>query len=206
MGEHALDPPDSATIGLRAVGDLRVPWDGIALATVMAVAAFLGTVASLLNDRRPLAVVVLAFVPYVAFHLLFQETIFARYALPTMPLLAWLAIRGVNTVGRAARFVAAVVVATSLAIAVPPGLAYAKEPHPAFKAIAAMAAKASTTGPIAVYSHFSLRRPLQAAAPMGSPIVEPRRSYEWLGLVDYWRGGGAAPSGSSPTHSEPISR
>jgi hypothetical protein len=44
-----------------------------------------------------------------------------------------------------------------------------------------------------VHAHFSLRRPLQAAAGDALSIVEPRRSYEWLGLVNYWRRGGRAP-------------
>src|SRR4029079_5305906 len=44
-----------------------------------------------------------------------------------------------------------------------------------------------------IYSHFSLRRPLQASPPMYAPIVAPRRSYEWLGLVNYWSGGNDAP-------------
>jgi hypothetical protein len=50
-----------------------------------------------------------------------------------------------------------------------------------------------TAPPAAVYSHYALRRPLQAAAPSGVRVVEPPRSSEWKGLVDYWRNGGEQP-------------
>jgi len=170
-----------------------LPWDSVALATAVGVVAVVGLIASLVNDRRAFTVVALAFVPYLAFHLLLQETIFVRYALPTIPMVAWLVVRGAAVAGRAAPMAAGSFIVASLAIAVPPAVAYAKEAHPAFRAIAAMRARAATTAPAGVYSHFSLRRALQVAAPAGSPVVEPRRSYEWLGLVDYWRRGGTAP-------------
>jgi hypothetical protein len=170
-----------------------LPWDSVALATAVGVVAVVGLIVSLVNDRRAFTIVALAFVPYVAFHLLLQETISVRYALPTIPMVAWLVVRGAAVVGRAAPVAAGSFIVVSLAIAVPPAVAYAKEAHPAFRAIAAMRARTATTAPAAVYSHFSLRRPLLAAAPSGSPVVEPRRSYEWLGLADYWRRGGTTP-------------
>jgi len=84
------------------------------------------------------------------------------------------------------------VVAVTVVIAVPDGVIYARQPHPAFQAIAAMKSQAASP-PAAIYSHFSLRRSLLASAPEHVTIVEPRRTYEWLGLVDYWRRGGEAP-------------
>jgi Protein of unknown function (DUF2723) len=170
-----------------------LPWDTLALAVTIGVASAAGAIVSILRDRRALAVVALAFAPYLAWHLLFQETVFVRYALPTLPLVTWLAVRGAAVAGRAAPYVTAVVVALALVIAVPDGVVYARQPHPAFQAIAAMKTRAADSAPAAIYSHFSLRRPLQATAPGHMTIVEPRRSYEWLGLVDYWRRGGDAP-------------
>jgi hypothetical protein len=52
-----------------------------------------------------------------------------------------------------------------LAVAVPAGIAYGREANPAFRAIAAMKSKAVASAPAAIYSHYSLRRPLQASAP-----------------------------------------
>ena len=75
----------------------------------------------------------------------------------------------------------------------PVGLAYGREPHPAFRAIAArLGTGAGRTPPAACSSHYSLWRALQAE-PDGLPLVEPRRQYEWLGPVEYWKGGGTAP-------------
>ena len=35
-------------------------------------------------------------VPYLVFHLLFQDTSFTRYAVPLVPVVAWLAVKGVE--------------------------------------------------------------------------------------------------------------
>ena len=47
--------------------------------------------------------------------------------------------------------------------------------------------------PAAVYSHYAVLRPLQAADTGPLHVVEPPLRYEWLGPVNYWRGGGTAP-------------
>jgi hypothetical protein len=72
------------------------------------------------------------------------------------------------------------------------GYIYGREPHPAFRAIADMTREAARRTPAAVFSHYSLRRPLQAA-PTNLPVVEPKRNVEWLALADYWLKGGRAP-------------
>jgi hypothetical protein len=115
-----------------------------------------------------------------------------RYALPALPLVAFLAARGVTAVGRAAPFVAVPVVAASLLVAVPAGIAYGREPHPAFRAIADASRRAGTDRPAHVYTHFGLWRALQADG-AALPVVPPRWQYEWLGAVDYWKRGGTAP-------------
>jgi len=170
-----------------------LPWDTLPLGIAIGAATAVGGLVSLATDRRALTVIAIAFAPYVVFHLLFQETVFVRYALPTLPLVTWLAVRGAATTGRAAPYVTSLFVMVALAIAVPSGVVYARQPHPEFQAIAAMRSRAAVSPPAAIYSHFSLRRPLQASAPEHITIVEPRRSYEWLGLVDYWRRGNDAP-------------
>lgn len=170
-----------------------LPWDSIVLAIAIGVCSIGGCVLAARRDRRALAVMAIAFGPYLVFHLVLQETVHVRYALPTVPLLAWLAARGVAGTGRGVKYVAAGLIALTLLITVAGGIAYAREAHPAFRAIEAMTARAQVSPPAALYSHFSLKRPLQASAPPGVRIVEPRRSYEWLGLVDYWRGGGTQP-------------
>jgi hypothetical protein len=169
-----------------------LPWGSALLAGVVAVAATAGLLIAMMRERLALAWLLVAFAPYAAFHLLFQETIMVRYALPTIPMVAWLAAFGVAHAGRAASAGAAAIAAWALIISVPSGVAYGGSPHPSFQAIADAARYARTAPPAAVYSHHSVWRALQADDHM-LPVVEPPRSYEWLGPVSYWKQGGSSP-------------
>jgi hypothetical protein len=44
-----------------------------------------------------------------------------------------------------------------------------------------------------VFSHYAVRRAVQAADTDSLHVIEPPTQYEWLGPVDYWRKGGTAP-------------
>jgi hypothetical protein len=169
-----------------------LPWGSNALAGTMAMAAAIGLLVAVARERRSLGVMLVAFAPYVVFHLLFQETIMVRYALPTLPLVGWLAALGVGAIGRLAPAGGAALVAWALISVVPVGIAYGRSPHPAFQAIADASRYTATSRPAAVYSHHSLWRALQADS-HALPVVEPARSYEWLGPVSYWKGGGREP-------------
>jgi hypothetical protein len=182
-----------------------LPWGTIEVGIAALVVAAAGSVVMALREPRALMLLALAFGPYALFHLLLQETLNIRYALPVMPAVVWLIARGVaSIVARPRQFPGSAVVPATIAAApvvllvalraFPAGAAYGSEAHPAFQAIdAAAAAIAEGERPAALYSHYSLRRALQAAPPAGVRVVEPRRSYEWLDLVDYWVGGGRAP-------------
>jgi hypothetical protein len=169
-----------------------LPWGSNVLAAAIALAATVGLILALLRGRDSLALLLIAFAPYIAFHLLFQETAMVRYALPTVPLVAWLAAYGVGAGRRLAPLGAAALVVWSLIVGVPPAVAYGRSPHPAFRAIADAARYARTVPPAAVYAHHSVYRALQAESHV-LPVVEPRKSYEWLGPVSYWKGGGSSP-------------
>jgi hypothetical protein len=169
-----------------------LPWDSVALAVVVGVTAIMGLAVALLRHRRATLLMALAFAPYAIFHLLFQETVHVRYATPTLPAMAWLVMCAVSSAGRAATVTGAAVVAAALWCAVPVGVAYGREVHPAFRAIAAMDDTRGEQSDAVRFAHFSMLRPLEAASPTGLPdvAVKPQRSREWLGPVEYWRGGG----------------
>jgi hypothetical protein len=169
-----------------------LPWGSSALAMTVALCAAVGLTALMARERRGLALMLLAFGPYVAFHLLFQETITVRYSLPTLPLVAWLATAGLGVAGRFGPVAATALAVASLVISVPVGRAFGAEPHPEFLAIAAAEERAHTAPPAAMFAHYSLWRALQAE-PAGLPLHEPRRQYEWMGPVEYWTRGGAGP-------------
>jgi len=183
--------PRHIAIGLYQA--LVLPWASIPLAVAIGVAAAIGVLVSLLREPRVLLVLAVAFGPYFVFHLLFQQLDTTRYALPIVIPVAWLAARGSALAGRLAPMVAAPLVAAALIVAVPGGVAYGRDPHPAFRAIADAVQRARVQTPAAVYSHYAIRRPLQAADTDALHVVEPVTQYEWLGPVNYWRNGGADP-------------
>jgi hypothetical protein len=185
--------PTPRHLAIALYQTLVLPWASIPLALAVAVAAAIGALVMLLREWRTARLLLIAFVPYLIFHLLFQETITVRYALPVLPAIAWLAARGIALAGRFTAVVAVPFVVSALIVGVPGGVAYGRDPHPALRAIADAVQRGRTQPPAAVYSHYGVRRPLQAADTSPLHIVEPPTKYEWLGLVDYWRGGGTAP-------------
>ena len=138
-------------------------------------------------------VLLVAFGPYTLFHLLLQETLTVRYALPILPLVCWLAARSVIAAGRAAPLMAVPLVGAALLVAVPGGLDYGREAHPAFRAIGDALRRAAAEPPAATYAHYSLWRPLQVVDASALRVLPPRHHFEWLGLVEYWRRGGREP-------------
>lgn len=172
-----------------------LPWDSVPLGIAIGVLALVGLVIAWLRHRRAVLLLALAFGPYAIFHLVFQETSHVRYAMPTLPAIAWLVVGAASIAGPGAVFVNAAVVAAALWIAVPVGVAYGREVHPAFRAIAAMDDRRDESSGAATFAHFSMLRPLEAASPTGTPMVatKPQRSREWLDAVEYWRGGGRGP-------------
>jgi transmembrane protein TMEM260 (protein O-mannosyltransferase) len=170
-----------------------LPWVSIPLAVAVACAALVGAIAMLVRNRTGLLVLVVAFGPYALFHLLLQETFTVRYALPTVPLVAWLAAQGLMVTRRAAPVIGVPLVGAALVVAVPAGVVYGRDPHPAFRVIADATRRAETQPPAATHAHYALWRPLQVAATAPLRVVPPSLGREWLGLVEYWRGGRQEP-------------
>jgi len=168
-----------------------VPWGAHGLAAVAAVAAAIGAGLAIASDRRSVVLLLVAFGPYAVLHLLFQETLTIRYALPTLVPVAWLAARALTGMGRLAQIAPAAIVVAALVVSVPVGVAYGREAHPAFRAIHDAQDEARIAPPDAVYSHYGVWRALQAAALPS--MVEPPRQREWFGPVAYWRNGGTGP-------------
>jgi hypothetical protein len=183
--------PRHVAVGLYQA--LVLPWASIPLAVAVGLAAAIGMLVILLREWRVFLVLLVAFVPYFVFHLLFQQLDTVRYALPIVVPVAWLAARSFALAGRLSALVAVPFVAAALVVAVPGGVAYGREPHPAFRAIADAVRRADIQPPGPVFSHYAVRRPFQAADVGTLHVVEPPTQYEWLGPVDYWRQGGTAP-------------
>jgi hypothetical protein len=182
---------------LLAFGLLRTfvhPWDSLVLGGVVLALAAVGAGTLLLRDRRTLVAIAMMSAPYLAFHLLFQETTYVRYALPLIPPIAFLAVTGVARMSE--RSVVPVVAALTIwavAVAAPVLGSYGTRPSPTARALDAMRIEAAEGAPGALGFHQTFRRPLQAeAVPVGPPLPSPPRR-EWLELARFWHEHAVAP-------------
>lgn len=202
--------PSPRAVAFALYDSLLLPFANPAAGAVVLAIAALGLLRMLFLDRRAFGLVVIAFAPYAAFHLLFQEAANLRYATPLVVPIAFAAAFLVCSLeGQISRSGRRVILAAPLVMLllapnvfiprlltgggagfpIVAGYVYGREMHPAFRAIDDMTREAQRREPAAVFSHFSLRRPLQAA-PTNLPVVEPRRNVEWLAAADYWLKGG----------------
>jgi hypothetical protein len=178
------------------------PWASWQVAAVVLVFAVLG-IGRLYGRARPaLLVLAVAFGPYLAFDLLFQETFTSRYALPLIIPIAYLGVAGMRVVPWDIGLALAVAIAmrdahiggTSIA-------AYAREKAPAFRLLDDMrtAAAATREPPVVAMDRresFDFRRPIAWAGdtmPAIARTLPAPPQHEWLEAVNYWNGGGRAP-------------
>jgi hypothetical protein len=170
------------------------PWDSVVLGSVIVALAVAGTAGLVLRDRRSLVGVLLVTVPYLAFHLLFQDTAFVRYALPLVPPVAFLAVTGLELLARRAVVpLAGVLAVWSVMIAAPVTASYASEASPTTRALRAMDAAQAEFQPGALAMHQTFRRPLEAEAVTITPLLAAPPRREWLEMARYWREGHTAP-------------
>ena len=128
-----------------------LPWGPLPLAVVVLTLAALGIVVLLRRDRRGLVLLAGAAAPYAIFHLVWQENVTTRYALPIVPPIALLAAIGLRGLGSAvasgrrarsaggsARAGATAIAVLALAAGLPALTAYTREPAPVFRLFADM--------------------------------------------------------------------
>jgi hypothetical protein len=173
------------------------PWAAWQVAVVVLIAASVGVLLLARRAPRALAVLTIAFGPYLLLDLLFQETVTARYALPLVPPTAYLAVRGLAAMGTTSALVAAGCLAafnahvggTSVA-------AYSRQKAPVFRMLDDMKHAAAQTSGVPTLAmdrreQFDLRRPMTWAGDTMLRIEQqlpapPQR--EWLELVKHWNG------------------
>jgi len=174
------------------------PWGHPVAGAMVILAACLGGLRLLWAMPRALALLLVGYGPYAVFHLLFQETITVRYALPLIVPVAFLAISGLDW-GRGAAAVlgTTAIVAWSTALWLPATAAYGSRGSPAFRALLEAGRSdgaANQARPVGL--HAVARRTvdwLQLAGPVNGERFEPRRvlraphGQEWLTLVEQWR-------------------
>lgn len=184
----------TARVAFSAVLNTFVlPWESAFLAGVVLSIACAGFLACLFDAWRRALILVIVFGPYLLFHLLFQETVTTRYALPLVPLLCMLTAAALNQAHRSVAILGCVALAgASLAQAVPAGLAFGDTPSPIFSALSEMRLLADRGGSPLLAMHRRIwsesRRARQWSGPPGRPL-ESRRDFEWLEVTRAWREG-----------------
>jgi hypothetical protein len=174
---------------------LIYPWDSLVLGTIITAVAVLGTAVLLVRERRALTALVLIAAPYFAFHLLFHDTSFVRYALPLVPVIALLTVVGLELIARQAALpIAGALALWGVSVGAPALSAYASEPSPTVRALAAMEQASAATPPGTIAMHQTFRRPLEAEDMHLAPVLPSPPRREWLELAKYWREG----------HTEPV--
>lgn len=193
-GEMLYTNPSARTLAFALLRTFVYPWDSTPLAVVVLLLAAAGAIQLLWRDRRSLAVVIAMAAPYLIFHLAFQDTAFVRYSLPLVPVVSFLAIRGVMLISeKPVPLVAAAISIAAVAISTPALNAYHAEPAPAVRALAAMKDAARVAKPGALAMHQTFVRPLQAEEVGITPQLASPPRLEWLELEKYWKEGHTEP-------------
>lgn len=182
--------PTPRLLALALYRTLGLSWGDPRLGLLVAGLAAIGALVALLRTPRMLGLLCLAFVPYGLFHLLLQETVTIRYALPLAPPIVWLATLALQLAGRVSVLAWGAVAVSAVVVSVPTAIDYGQQAHPAFRAIVDMISEGEGVPPAGTYSHYALYRSLQAAAPEWLNPVPPVRQKEWLGPVEFFRTGG----------------
>jgi hypothetical protein len=178
------------------------PWGHWALAGVLLVLAGLGAAVLLRRARGVAVTMAVAFGPYLVFHLLFQEAVTTRYALPLIVPAAYLAVRGMSLLPKTpALAIGLALGAGSIFVDAQAMYGYASMDAPAFRMLGDMGAVPRNTGPAPVLAmhrraDFDLRRPIawsRETLPAFARRLPAPPKHEWLELVKYWNDGGRAP-------------
>jgi hypothetical protein len=183
--------PTARRLATGVIATLSAQWGSTLLTIVALTAATVGGLAAFARGQSGIALLAIAFGPYAAFHLLFQDALTARYTLPLAPALAWLAARGLVASRIPGTAPTSLFIVGALAVGMSDAMAYSRESHPVFRAVEDVERTDGASARVA-YAHSEVWRGLQASA-AGLQVVEPRQQHAWMGLVEYWKNGGTAP-------------
>jgi hypothetical protein len=192
--------PTARRVAFGLLETFIYPWAASPLGWIVFGLAAVGMIFLLWRAPRAALLVVVLGVPYLIFHLVFQETITTRYALPLIPLIAFLAVHGLRALvatiipaRNAAAVPVAIIVIWSLALTLPAARVYAREGSPAFAAIRDLSKALRTTPQAAIGMHQGLARAVQTHNFGEAHVLNAPPMREWLELAAYWRSGHTAP-------------
>jgi hypothetical protein len=169
------------------------PWASPALAAVVLAAATVGSVVMIHAGRRGAIILATCAVPYVIFHLAFQETLTTRYALPIVPAVAYLAVRGLDhLIGRAVWPAVAGLALSGVLLAAPVQSTFRSQPSPFSTAMRDVTRAWQSSSDPVLAMHDSIGLAVRGEALAGPHLASPPGT-EWLEMLQYWRQGRDAP-------------
>lgn len=185
--------PTPRRLAMGLLHTLVFPWGSNVLGGVVVALLGIGTLLLLWRARRSALLLGVLVVPYALFHLVFQETVTTRYALPLVPGFAYAVVYGLSWFRGALFPVSTAVLAIwSALIAVPAVSAYAVGPSPVFRAIRDIETRArNALSPPVVGLHHVFSRGIEAAKPQGVRVLNSPPKREWLEVVDQFLKDGA---------------
>ena len=198
--------PSARRLAFGLLQTFIYPWASPVLGWTIFALAAIGTLALL--RRAPRVVLLLAglALPYLFVHLLLQETVTTRYALPLIPVMAYLAVKGISSValalesavaglkpGAATSAAVAVLVVWSLVQTLPAVRVYAREGSPAFAAMRELHRRLDAEPHAAIGMHQGFARSMQTQNFGNVRVLSAPPMREWLELAEYWREGNTAP-------------
>ena len=182
---------------VHALADTFVsPWGWWPLAVLALLIAVAGVVA-LRGRGRLVTWLGLGYAPYVAYHLLFQETETTRYALPVAPVVATLVVIALlRWTPRLARPAAVLLCGLALTVSLMAHRQYTGTGHAVSEVLHRMdAAAAASAGRPQVLMHRRVWAETRRARATITPsplfdVIAAPRAHEWQGAARAWQGGG----------------
>ncbi|MEO5742405.1 MAG: DUF2723 domain-containing protein [Vicinamibacterales bacterium] len=187
-----LSNPTPRRMALGIIASLVGPWAAPPLGWIVVAIAVAGFAVLVWRAPYAAALLVVAYVPYSIFHLIVQES-YSRYALPIVPPVGYLVVRGLSAAGTKAALCGSVaIVVASLLVTLPAAKAYSRYPSPAYAAIDDLRQRVSGSPGSVVGAHQRFARVLETRD-VGARILPSPVMRESTELAAYWRGGGRAP-------------
>ena len=161
-------------------------WGTVAVGWIVVAVAALGVVRMLRREPLALGTLAVAFVPYAVFHLLFQETLTTRYALPLVIPVALLAVYALAGAPRMLLHVGGgALVVWSLAVAAPAGVLYGSHPAPSNRAMQEALESSASNGVVAMHAVMLREEKLYHGNTSGRVVRTPH-GREVAALVERW--------------------
>ena len=201
--------PTARKLAFALLETFIYPWASPVLGWTIFALALVGAAALVQRARRTALLLAVLVGPYVVVHLLVQETVTTRYALPLIPVMAYLAVKGIEFIGDTrlgqgsgavgpfrsmyASVIVGLLVVWSLVLTLPAVRVYAREGSPTFEALAELQNRLRAEPLAVVGMHQTFARSAQTQDLGSARVLNTPPMREWLELAKYWREGNTGP-------------